>query len=451
MRRYKTCLLSLILIVALLFTVVSQFRCRAEENVVMSVVIHIPGEQERERFNEKVMVTGLWHYVNVTLDETVIPSRVALVMYRGDVTPSEKNEETYYSWEYDGEMWRDNMGYGGDSYTYIDETKCARIESTYVFYVATDDFVSNEDPEVVDYENWTLAVKIDDKEIFSTPVVMEEPVAGVGVTRADFTLNIEPFTQTVLKPMQEFVTTNTGNVPLYLSVSYGKFDDLITTSNVNITLHPGETIRHSVEVTTREWRPGYIYISGCLSADAMYVVPTGFISLETSYTFEKVPHVMIQVGHSNYELEELESAEITFQYKKNVEMDCGETRNITAYICGEGNVTLSIVNSNITLLNVWSNGVLVEDVQSFMVHSRNTSEHLIVVQLQATKPNVTAYLTYTLDVDGMLYTYTTVIAVGPKPSPHEGYVENTVAYIMVGLAVVGVLGYIAYSQVRYRR
>ncbi|HEC94693.1 MAG TPA: hypothetical protein ENI45_01855, partial [Thermoplasmatales archaeon] len=429
MKRCKTCLLSLILIVALLLTVVSQFRCGAEENVV-GVVVHIPGEQERERFNEKVMVTGLWHYVNVTLDETVNPSRVALVMYKGDAAPLEKTEETYYSWEYDGGVWRDNMGYGGDSYTYIDETKCARIGSTYVFYVATDDFVSNEDPDVVDHENWTLAVKVDDEEIFSTPVVMEEPVAGVGVTRADFTLSIEPFTQTVLKPVQEFVTTNTGNVPLYLSVSYGKYDDLITTSNVNITLHPGETLSHSVEVATREWRPGYLSISGRLSADAMYVVPTGFISFETSYTFEKVPRVVIQVGHSNYELEELESTEITFQYKKNVEMDYGETRNITAYVCGEGNVTLSIVNSNITLLNVWSNGVPVEDVQNFMVHSTSTSEHLVVVQLQATKPNVTAYLTYTLDVDGALYTYTTVITVGPEPSPHEEYVENTVAYIM---------------------
>ncbi|HEC81302.1 MAG TPA: hypothetical protein ENI42_02590 [Thermoplasmatales archaeon] len=443
----------LVTFITLLLSVVvfQPLPCKGDENDTIILSIHIPGEQERKRFDNKVMVTGLWHYVNITFDETLNPSTVNLILHKGDTIPVQKNEETYYSWEYDGAEWKDSMSYGAGSYTYIDETRCAKTGTTYAFYIGTDDFVDNNDPNVIEYENWTIVVKADNTKVFSTPIVMEEPVAGVSATRADFTLTVEPFTQTVLKPVQEFITGNTGNVPMYIHLVYNKLNDSIVTSNIDTTLHPGETLSHAVEVTTKKWEPGYVSISGRLYADALYVVPTGFISFDTSIDFNGIPRIIIQVGHSNYELEEIKNSDITFQYKKNIEMNYGETKNITAYVCGNGNITISITNSNITLLNVWNDNVIVEDVQNFTVHSTNSTEHQIVVQLHASKPNATAYILYSLKTHNTTHVYTTTIIVGPETLEKEEHVENTIAYIVVGLAITGVVVYMIYNQFRYRR
>ena len=452
MKNHGYSLLLISFITLMLFATVFQGLGEGNGENQVSVSIHIPSENERELFNSSVMVTGLWHYVNITFDETINPNVVNLILYKGENTaPLQKNEATYYSWEYDGTEWKDNMNYGGGSYTYIDQTRCKKTGKTYAFCIATDDFVANNNPNAIEYENWTMVVKADGTEVFSTPLVMEEPVASVAVTRADYNLRVEPFTETVLKPVQEFITINTGNVPLHIKVFYNKLNESIVTSNVNTIIHPGETLNHSVAVATKRWQPGYVSISGTLYADALYVVPTGFISLDTSYVFNGVPRIVIQVGHSNYELEEIPNNDVTFQYKKNIEMNYGETKNVTTYLCGNGNITISISNSNITLLNVWSDGVIVDNIQNFTVRSTNSSEHQIVVQLQASKPDATAYLSYTLKLSGSSHVYTSTIRVGPETPVKREYAENTLAYIVVGVAIAGVVIYMIYNQLRYRR
>ncbi|RLF45915.1 MAG: hypothetical protein DRN09_01050, partial [Thermoplasmata archaeon] len=133
-----------------------------------------------------------------------------------------------------------------------------------------------------------------------------------------------------------------------------------------------------------------------------------------------------------------------------VEMNYGERKNITAYICGDGDITVSITNTNTTILNVWSGEELIENIQHFVIHSTNSSEHPITVQLQANKPNVTAYLIYTIQIGNESHIYTTTIKIGPEQKVEKKQ-DNSMLYIIVGMALAGVIGYVAYNQIKYRR
>ncbi|MCD6237654.1 MAG: hypothetical protein J7K13_06880 [Thermoplasmata archaeon] len=441
-------LLFLVLAFIIGATVFYQIPHSRADSSVSEINIHMPMESERYRFNNRAWVAGIWHYVNITLNESSSPSKVTLILYKGNSIPAIKNETTYYSWEYDGTEWRDDREYGGISF--IDPSKCKIAGNSYSFYIGTSSFVKNRNPDSIDYENWTLAIKVDNVELTSIPVVMEEATSSISVSRADYTLRCEPFTETTLKSSQKFLTTNTGNVPLRIFVSYNKLDSRINTSNFNTILHAGEKLEHSIEVETTKWQPGFVSISGTIEATALYVIPTGFISFDTSLTVANVPNIVIAVGHADYEIEEISNGRITFQYDKNIEMNYGERKNITAYICGDGDITVSITNTNTTILNVWSGEELIENIQHFVIHSTNSSEHPIIVQLQANKPNVTAYLIYTIQMGNESHIYTTTIKIGPEQKVEKKQ-DNSMLYIIVGMALAGVIGYVAYNQIKYRR
>jgi hypothetical protein len=64
---------------------------------VDETTLHIPGETQRTRAGNPVLVAGLWHYLNVTLIDSQ-PSKLSVTMYEGDTLPTsdERNENTYY-------------------------------------------------------------------------------------------------------------------------------------------------------------------------------------------------------------------------------------------------------------------------------------------------------------------------------------------------------------------
>ncbi|RKX95582.1 MAG: hypothetical protein DRP55_10285, partial [Spirochaetes bacterium] len=283
-------LLFLVLAFIIGATVFYQIPHSRADSSVSEINIHMPMESERYRFNNRAWVAGIWHYVNITLNESLSPSKVTLILYKGNSIPAIKNETTYYSWEYDGTEWKDDREYGGISF--IDPSKCKIAGNSYSFYIGTSSFVKNRNPDSIDYENWTLAIKVDNVELTSIPVVMEEATSSISVSRADYTLRCEPFTETTLKSSQKFLTTNTGNVPLRIFVSYNKLDSRINTSNFNTILHAGEKLEHSIEVETTKWQPGFVSISGTIEATALYVIPTGFISFDTSLTVANVPNIV---------------------------------------------------------------------------------------------------------------------------------------------------------------
>jgi len=418
---------------------------------VNEITLHIPCETQRTRAGNPVLVAGLWHYLNITLIDSE-PSKLSAIIYKGSVIPptDERNESTYYSWEYDGGNWRDTTEYGGDIYSYINTTNCKKTGKTYSFYIGIrSDVVKNINIDTIDYDSWTLEIKADNTLIRNSSLTVEEPVNGFAPQSAEFYLRCEPFTSTTIIPDHTFGIINSYNVPSTINLTYTQFANRINTTNAGAILHPNSTTTHEIQINTPTWPPGIIIIEGVVKAIPMYVVQTGDVYLRTTPVLY-FPFIKIYVGHSNYTIYESPTTGIVFQYEEELDAEYDEIKNITTYVSGNGNVSITITCKNATLLNVFHGGTAIDYIP-FTIQSINTSEQPIITQIRFTQEDVTALITYELKMNGEQSTFTTQINVGPRPRKEEKPPDTTLIMIIIAICIIAVIGYMIYSQLKYGR
>jgi preprotein translocase subunit Sss1 len=87
----------------------------------------------------------------------------------------------------------------------------------------------------------------------------------------------------------------------------------------------------------------------------------------------------------------------------------------------------------------------------FTIQSTNTSEQPIITQIHFTQENTIAFIDYEIEINGENLTFTTQITVGPKPSQEEKPADTTLVMIIIGICIIAVIGYMIYSQMKYRR
>ena len=414
-------MLCLLLILNLPFSHASQ---------VKNLTIAFPEDKPQTRFDKPLLVAGRWQYINVTLDNPA--DTLTLYLYKGEEPPASylRNDSNYYAWRYTSpDSWQPLYSYGGCAY--INESACFYSENTYSFFVAVS---QNAIPKNSIQTNWTLRVDCNGVQVFSQQVVLEMPMTGIEPKRGTIVLRVDPFT--IKKLSSSFGIHNIGNTPITVTVSYNKFSDLINTSNNGIKLSINETSVHNVTITTKKWPPGIIRIEGTSTASPLYWFPCGTLTL-TPRTPLPVPEIYIYVGRSNYEIMEV-GDNITFQYKKNITMKYGETKDITAYLCGNGDVTISLSSVNVTIFDVWYDGKRIENPISFMVHSTNSSEHPLKIKIGAQQPNCTGYITYNLNIEGHYYTYKTVIDIG-APVSGENKGNPIITFIVISALIVAII------------
>ena len=417
---------------------------------VDEISLHIIGEAQRNRAGNPVLVAGVWHYLNITLINSE-PSKLSVIMYKGSTLPDviEQDESTYYSWEYDG-SWKDTTGYGENIYSYITESNCKKTGKTYSFYIGIrSDVVKNINIDEIDYDKWTLEIKADNIIIQNTSITVEEPVIGFAPKSAEFYLRCEPFTSTEIIPEHTFGIINLYNIPFFINLSYTQFENRITTTNTEIIVHPNETTSHEITVNTPTWPPGIITIEGMLQAIPKHILQTGVVSLPAA-PIQYFPLIKIYVGRSNYTIYESPTTGIVFQYEENLDAKYDEIKNITTYLSGNGEATVTITCVNATLLNIFHEDNLLEQMP-FTIQSTNTSEEHIVSQIHFTQENTIAVITYQLELDGEIQTFKTKINVGPKSIVKEETSDNTLLIIIIGIITVLVIVYMIYSQMKYRR
>ncbi|PIV70191.1 MAG: hypothetical protein COS08_01560, partial [Euryarchaeota archaeon CG01_land_8_20_14_3_00_38_12] len=85
----------------------------------VEIDIRIPDESPRQAFDRPVLVAGVWHYVNITLEQSY--SNVSIAAWKGGSAPMERDYTNYYEW------WSD--GWGGNE-SYIDPSKCEKNGNT---------------------------------------------------------------------------------------------------------------------------------------------------------------------------------------------------------------------------------------------------------------------------------------------------------------------------------
>ncbi|MBS3778658.1 MAG: hypothetical protein KGY50_05160, partial [Candidatus Thermoplasmatota archaeon] len=176
------------------------------------------------------------------------------------------------------------------------------------------------------------------------------------------------------------------------------------------------------------------------------------ISLQPALVID-VPTINIFVGHSNYELTTLDSSTgFSFQYKKSISMNEGETKTVQAYLSGEGTATVSIeTNDNISVLQINRNGQ--PSTPPFTVISTNAEEQVIGIKLKALSENRNGKITYTIETDDGINTFNTQIKVGPPPTTEQpaSIGATSPVTIIVLLALIIAAGYMLYNHLVHGR
>lgn len=401
--------------------------------------IHMPICEPETKYSNPLWIRGIWHFVNITLDNEV--DKVSIVFYHGDnpVDLEYRNETNYYKWEYSYGNWDDVQ----HSTSYIILNYCDHSTDFYSFYIGLDQYAET--------GNWTIELLADDEQIHLEQIYVDKAVVSLGLKTVPVTIRAEPFTEDEYVSEESFTVENDGNVPMELSVIYGVYEDIFSTLDFNEFLKPGETARFGIQLHSEStWGPGKITIKAgdaSVKGDVLYIIPPKkLVSLIESNLLIGLP-INIYVGHSDYELEFL-TGEIVFQYEETLDIYLDEIKNIYTYLSGNGNVTVRITGENLEILNVFSGGT--EVGYNFTVNSINTSEHSIVVRIKGVRPNSTAYLRYDLEIDGEHQTFTTTINVGSS-QPID--VIDTTLFIGLGLilCIVIILVYILVLQLRHKK
>jgi hypothetical protein len=420
----------------------------ADEDI--TVHIYMMGEQARTRLNSPVIVAGIWHYIDITLEDQNIQT-INLKFYNGSIMPSigDRDETSYYEWKYNTitREWTDLKEY--DGYSYINTTHCQKTGNTYSFCVGIKDTL----PKITDYfENWTLDIYTDGKEIYSKNVVIEKPSIGLSKTHDDtIRFNVEPFTEIEIRNEDEyFIIGNEGNIPLNITIDYGAYSIITEVTNSSKKLSPDDTFNHFVTIHTESWKAGILTIPGSAigSIPENLIITTASITFETSIAMNAA-NLEISVGHSNYIIEQIPGSHIVFQYEESLEMYEGQKRNIKVYISGEGLAILDIWSDeiNVAILSISGKD---QTGTPLTIKSTNTSEYAVTIRVEALRENKVGKITYELEIDGKYHTYTTEITIGPPQEDNE--VTNLpVSSVIIGLLIIIVVGYMILTQIRHRR
>jgi hypothetical protein len=394
--------------------------------------LQVPGCESTH--DDIVWIRGIWHYLNISLQEEV--NRVSIFLYQSGVLEEKRNETNYYQWEYDGGVFKDTR-----YRSYIVEDKCLHIGSVYSFFIGIDQYASGSD--------WVLEIYMDDERILSKDINVVDAVCSLILKSTPVVINAKPFVEDDFLSEGGFIVENVGNVPVALSVSYGEYEHLFSTLDLDEILLPGQKGTYTVVLHSKsDWEPGLLKIrdAAYVKGDVLYIIrPKKVVYLiESNVSFGL--GINVYIGHTGCELASLPH-DITFQYVKDIEVHLGETIDIVSYICGNGEVTLNLSGKYLKILKILSGGVEVKTPISIV--STNTSEHIIVVRVAGVMANTTAYLHYELEVDGEHRVFTTRIHVGP-PTPLEESIFTTFILelsIMACIAIVAL--YMLYSQMKY--
>ena len=435
---------TIVFFVLLLYLFIGIPLCLAAD--VTDLSIRMLGGEQQNRFNKPVLVAGIWHYVNITINANI--DILSLKLYKGSTPPAGvKNETNYYEWSYDNNnpsVWIDVSSYG---MTYIKPEFCSKTNSLVSFCIGIKDTM----PNIVDYyENWTLEVFSSTVQLSTLSIVVEKPETGISLSKPSSILfRVDPFTAMDAQGDNFFKIGNKGNIPLYLDFDSEQYSDIEIT-DIEKKVLPDETHTYYVIVHSRSWPPGFkrmnIQLTG-IYPQSYFIDTNATVTLQTSYIID-VPELVVYVGHSNYEIEEIQGTGIIFQYLEKLTMREGEIRDITAYISGNGAVILEIRadENNLSVLHVYDNSSEIHSPYSFS--SSNNSERRFLISVKALSEGTIGILTYQLTANGVTKTYTTQITIGPplstdtEPGSPASIMQIAVIIIVLLVVIYMILSYI---------
>ena len=422
----------------------------------ITIDIHIINQPTQYRDNTLVMIAGLWH--TVTISEVNVDDSIVLTIYQGTTPPEEKNEMNYYQWEYASMTaipWYVTTGYG--DYT-IDPLLCQKSSDTITFCIGIPDFLPN---EIFYYEEWTIEISDSTTPLYNEMIYLENPTRGFAKSHGDhISFTVDPFAEMDSKASDYLILKNTGNVPLEITLDYNALDTFLTYTESSNEISANDKQIYRLLLRSDSWKPQQIQQPGSARAlvSEQYLLDDGAggtaISLQTAFVID-IPTINVFVGHNSCELTMLDpETGFSFQYQRRLTMKEGETKDIFAYVSGEGTATLSIEgNENISILELTRNG---QPIQSpFTILSNDQEEQVIGLKIKALSENNNGQISYKIETEAGTKTFTTYITVNSptvsnRPSQPVGIVSSPLTLVVL-IALIAAAAFMLYNHLVYGR
>jgi len=437
-----------------LFFILNCITINAEDDIIADITI-IDQPAQFENGTPKI-IAGLWHTITFEgLNE--VDNELILTAYNGETLPTDFNETNYYQWKYTPMIvnpWQNT----GESYANntINPKRCAVNSEMIKFCVGIPDYLPN---EIFYKQIWTIELSTTDKLLYQNNFYLEKPTRGFAKSHGDrLSFYVDPFTEMNAQASDYLILKNTGNVPLNITIDFEMMDSLLTYKEQSNQIPAYNQQNYKLELNSQSWKPQRIQQKGSASAVVAdyYLldkeVSGTAVSLQTALVID-VPTINIFVGHKNYELTTLDSSTgFSFQYQRSLSMAEGEIETINSYLSGEGTAKVSIqTNNNISVLNLHRNNKPANS--PFTIISTNTVEQIISIKLKALSENRDGLITYTIETDDSVKTFTTRIDVGPPLTTEQptGIGATSPVTIVVLLALILAAGYMLYNHLVHGR
>lgn len=441
---------AIIVLVAVAFTFSIFIPMTHAANTVTVQVSMLDGV-DYTRFNCPLLVSGIWHYVNLTFDQA--PDDFTLRLFKGDSAPATQNNTNYYAWEYDDTSPGKFIDLNGNGSVFLNKNSTKK-GTVYSFVVGVADML----PNIVDYcENWTLEVSAAGSQLYTHRVVLEKLSTGISMSKpTSISFSVEPFTPMDAQGNTFFKIGNKGNIPVFVTLDSSKYNNIIEISNFNKNISVGDVSTNYVTIHARSWPPQILELKNVTGVGSyprsLFVDTQATVTLYTSFDID-IPTLVINIGHSNYTIDELPGTNITFQHLAQLHMNEGEQKDINAYVSGNGDVELEVSadGHNVRLVKLFDNHVEKPSPLSFL--STNTTERTVTVRVEALSEGTTGTITYKLTSGGATQTYTTKIIIGPPTTvkPTAALNLDFIGKLAVIILVLAVVFYMSFAYIRHKR
>lgn len=419
-----------------------------------SIIVYMPEQSpQTDDFDNPMLVAGIWHFVDITLDETT-SEPLTVRMFAGATAPSfaQRNASNYYEWSYSEASepaWQDIMTYGGRNY--IDEGNCSHSGALYRFCIGVKDTF----PSISSYqENWTLEASTNQDTLYLGVIAIQKPTTALRASHiGTISFRVDPFTEMTDEGSDYFTIENTGNLPLDVSINYGAYTDYLDFENLPSTLAVGDSADIRITLNSASWKPG---IRDGISGEIEGVPPSSYIIYADQLTFPpalypSTSNLKINVGHANHKIVDDLKGGLVFQYEESLTMSEGEIREIHAYLFGDGQAILDVWSDekNVTIKEIRSEDGI--ETSPISIVSTDTAEHTITIKAEALRENQVGKIYYKLDIDGEIREFETTITIEP---PHFSGNEATplpFTTIILLFFIVLIVAYMVISYLRHRR
>ncbi len=274
------------------------------------------------------IVGGIVHNITIQLTQPAV--NVTLRAYLdGGFTAS--NYSTNYSWTYDSGVWTDNL------HDFFLKPESNIYGNYYCFHISLhrDAYPGT----------WRWIVDVDGVEEYNMPMLVVIPNAGIEMSAPTFYPDIYPYGEGYynssysegVNNSKRVRTTNIGNVPLDLTITYSNLNGLFKTSNCTEIFLPGEVRYHFVEFQAQSWSPRKFTVKGLIEGVPQLEMTPDTISciVAPRTTFD----VVVTVARQGYEVYQMEG--VTVQYKEFYTSKFKDDLTLDMYLSGNRSVYLS--------------------------------------------------------------------------------------------------------------